>query len=72
MAKKVVSVINAFALFIAAGLWFYASLLPVPDDLDAFIGALQHISSINAWAAGAAGIAAVGTAILLILDRGGR
>jgi hypothetical protein len=35
----------------AAGLWLWSSLIKVPDNIDTFIGALQRIGRVNAWAA---------------------
>jgi hypothetical protein len=51
-----VGVISSLA---AAVLWFYASYVEVPDNIDTFIGELQRISRWNARAAVAAGIAAL-------------
>jgi hypothetical protein len=45
--------------FAAAFLWWYASVLEVPDNIDTFIEALQEISRWNSRAAIASGIAAV-------------
>lgn len=44
---------------VAAFLWFYASLIETPDNIDMFVSALQRISFWNACAAFASGIAAV-------------
>ena len=48
----------AFAIA-AAGCWLYASLIPVPDNLDTIVAELQRISRWNAYAAGSAGLGAV-------------
>lgn len=44
---------------LAAGLWLWASLLDVPDNLDTIVGELQRMGRINAGAAGAAVVAAL-------------
>jgi hypothetical protein len=56
--------IAVLASVLAAGLWFWASMLEVPDNIDTFIAALQRIGHINAWAAFAAGIAATCAAFI--------
>ena len=59
MENKVVSGTGALASLFAAGFWLWASLVPVPDNLDTFIGALQHIAQLNAYGAGSAVVAAL-------------
>jgi hypothetical protein len=54
-----VAVVGAAASLIAAALWFYASWLEVPDNIDTFIGELKRISRWNSYAAMAACVAAV-------------
>jgi uncharacterized membrane protein len=54
----IVKIIGVSASLFAAGLWFYASILAVPDNIDTFIGELQRISRWNSYAAMAAGVAA--------------
>ena len=56
------TVIKGFAVLAAiaaAGCWLYASLIPVPDNIDTFIAELQRISRWNAYAAGTAAIGAM-------------
>jgi hypothetical protein len=58
--------LGAVAAIAAAGLWFWASLIEVPDNQDAFIKQLQRISRLNAFAAAAAGVAAICAALALL------
>ena len=62
--NKVVAGVGAVAGFLAAVLWLWASLVPVPDNMDTFIGALQWSSRLNASGAGAQAVAAVCAAFL--------
>jgi hypothetical protein len=55
--------VGVMAAALAAFFWFWAPVIEVPDNIDAFIAALQHISRVNAWGATAAGVAAVCAAI---------
>lgn len=54
-----VSGIGAIAGAFAAYFWLRASLVEVPDNLDTFIGELQHASRLNAYGAGAAVVASL-------------
>lgn len=56
---KYVAAVGALASLAAGGLWLWASLLPVPDNLDTFIAKLQLISRANAFAAACATVAAL-------------
>jgi hypothetical protein len=56
---KWIAAVGALASIGAAGFWLRASLLPVPDNMDTFIAALQRISRINAIAATCAALASV-------------
>jgi hypothetical protein len=47
----------------AAALWWYASTLEVPDNIDTFIRELQRISKWNSYAAIATGVAALCVAL---------
>jgi len=49
--KTTVDGIGAVAALAAGGLWFWASWIKVPDNIDTVIAALQRIGRINAWAA---------------------
>ena len=64
MENKVVSGTGALASLFSAGFWLWASVVPVPDNLDTFIDALQHIAQLNAFAAGSAVVAALCATIL--------
>jgi hypothetical protein len=57
-ADYIVGIMGGLSSFAAAGLWLYASILKVPDNIDTFIGELQRISRWNAYAAMAACTAA--------------
>jgi hypothetical protein len=56
---SLVNVVGAIAALIAAGLWLYASLITVPDNIDTIMDELRRISRWNAYAAGAAAVAAL-------------
>jgi hypothetical protein len=56
---KWVAGLGAATSIAAAFFWFWASVIPVPDNLDTFIGVLRRISRINAFAAGCAAMAAL-------------
>jgi hypothetical protein len=47
-ADKWVSAIGVLSSIGAAGFWLWASLIPVPDNQDTFIAALQLVSGIKA------------------------
>jgi hypothetical protein len=51
IGDKWVAAAGATSAIGAAGFWLWASLIPVPDNQDTFIEALQWISRINAIAA---------------------
>lgn len=55
--------VGVVATALAAIFWFWASVIEVPDNIDTFIAALQHVSRVNALGATAAGVAAVCAAI---------
>ncbi len=50
---------GALAGIIAAGCWWYAAWLPVPENQDTFIAALQLISRWNSYGASASAVAAL-------------
>ena len=54
-----VGALGVLTTLAAGALWLWVSLIPVPDNLDTFIGDLQHISQINAYGAGFACAAAI-------------
>ena len=55
----IVGVIGVLTAFAAGAFWLWASLIPVPDNLDTFISDIQRISQINAYGAGCACVAAI-------------
>jgi hypothetical protein len=67
---KIVAAVGVSAGIAAAILWFYASILPVPDNLDTFIAALQRISRVNAYAATASGVTALCVAYTFVRSFG--
>ena len=54
----IVGTVGSIAAILAAGFWFWASLVRFPDDIDNIIGALRRASRLNSFAAMAASIAA--------------
>jgi hypothetical protein len=65
-AEKWVTGLGALCSMGAAGFWLWASLLPVPNNQDTFIEALQFISRINAIAAICASGAAICAAYIFL------
>jgi hypothetical protein len=55
----IVGVVGFSSSLAAAFLWLYASVQEVPDNIDRFIGELNRISRLNAYAAVAAAVAAL-------------
>ena len=62
--NTIVAGVGVVASVLAAGLWLWASLVPVPDNIDTFIDALQRASRLNAYGAAAAAVAALCAAFL--------
>lgn len=60
---RLIPIVGAIASLVSAGLWLWASLIPVPDNIDTFIAELRRISEVNACAAMAAAIAALCAAL---------
>jgi hypothetical protein len=56
---KMIAVVGIAASLLAAGLWLWASLITVPDNIDTIVAELQRIGRINAGAAFAAVVAAL-------------
>jgi hypothetical protein len=56
---NIVCAIGLIASALAAVLWFRASLVEVPNNVNAIAGELQRIGRLNAWGAFAASVAAV-------------
>jgi hypothetical protein len=57
--KAALNWIGAVAALISAVLWFYSAMIEVPDNIDAVVGALQHIAASNGFAAMAAFVSAL-------------
>ena len=57
--QNVLTGISLVAAAVAAVLWFWASAIRIPDNIDKFIAALKFASRLNAAGAFAAGIASV-------------
>ena len=55
----IVGMLGVLALIATAGLWLYASLIPVPDNIDTIVGELQRVSRWNSYGAWAAVVAAL-------------
>jgi hypothetical protein len=55
----IVGLLGVMTTLAAGAFWLWVSLIPVPDNLDTFIGDLQRISQINAYGAGCACVAAL-------------
>ena len=64
--NAVVAGVGAVAGILAAALWLWASLVPVPDNIDTFISALQRASRLNAYGAAAAAVAALCATFLFV------
>jgi hypothetical protein len=58
-ADKLVAGMGAVSSIGAAGFWLWASLMPIPDNQDTFIAALQRASGLNAIAAACAAAASI-------------
>ncbi len=65
----VVTGVGAVSAAVAAGLWFWASIVNVPDNIDTFIEALQKIGRLNAYGAGAACVASICGLILFLFSQ---
>ena len=56
---KLIAVVGIAASLLVAGLWLWASLIAVPDNIDTIVAELQRVGRISAGAAGAAMVAAM-------------
>jgi hypothetical protein len=65
-AEKWAAGLGAVSSLGAAGFWLRASLIPVPDNQDTFIAALQRASRVNAIAAAFAAAASMCAAYAFI------
>ncbi|GMV63985.1 MAG: hypothetical protein AMXMBFR74_31520 [Parvibaculum sp.] len=59
MIEQVITALGVLFSLLAAGFWFCASVLDVPDNIDTFIDALRKISRMNAFGALSAALAAL-------------
>ena len=59
LVRLVINLIGAVSALVAAGLWFRATTVSMPDRLDAIAVELQRVGRWNAWAAGANCISAL-------------
>ncbi len=55
----IVGTVGSIAAILAAGFWWWASRVHVPDNIDNFISELQWVSRLNSHGAMAASVAAV-------------
>ena len=51
LVRLVINLIGAVSALVAAGLWFRATTVSMPDRLDAIAVELQRVGRWNAWAA---------------------
>ncbi len=54
-----IGTLGVLAAIAAAGLWLYASLITVPDNIDTIVDELQRIGRWNAYGAWAAVVGAL-------------
>lgn len=66
--REIANAMGVDAVGVAAGLWLWASMIAVPDNIDTIVSELQRIGRLNASAAGAACIAAVCGVILFAIQ----
>ena len=64
--KTSISGLGALTGVVASACWFYAAWLPVPENQDTFIAALQLISRWNSYGAGASAVAALCVAAMFV------
>jgi hypothetical protein len=67
--RQIVTGVIAVASLFAAIFWFWSAQIEIPDNADNFIEALREASRFSAYAASSAAVAALGTIVLLWLDR---
>ncbi len=54
-----IGTLGVLAAIAAGGLWLYASLITVPDNIDTIVGEMQRIGRWNAYGAWAAVVGAL-------------
>ena len=64
--RLIINPIGAVSALVAAGLWFRATTVSMPDRLDAIAVELQRVGRWNAWAAGATCISALASLHFLL------
>ncbi len=70
MSQSTLAIVGGVGLAasaLAVALWFWASLLKVPNNQDRFIDVLPKIGCLNAYAAFAASVAAACVAIVWLV-----
>ncbi|MGA8690813.1 MAG: hypothetical protein WB662_13150 [Methyloceanibacter sp.] len=70
MSQSTLAIVGGVGLAasaLAVALWFWASLLKVPNNQDRFIDVLPKIGRLNAYAAFAASVAAACVAIVWLV-----
>jgi hypothetical protein len=70
MSQSTLAIVGGVGLVasaLAVALWFWASLLKVPNNQDRFIDVLPKIGRLNAYAAFAASVAAACVAIVWLV-----
>ena len=67
LVHLVINLIGAVSALVAAGLWFRATTVSMPDRLDAIAVELQRVGRWNAWTAGATCISALAQCLHFLL-----
>jgi len=67
LVRLVINLIGAVSALVAAGLWFRATTVSMPDRLDAIAVELQRVGRWNAWAAGATCISVLAQCLHFLL-----
>ena len=67
LVRLIINLIGAVSALVAAGLWFRATAVSMPDRLDAIAVELQRVGRWNAWAAGATRISALSQCLHFLL-----
>ena len=67
LVRLIINLIGAVSALVAAGLWFRATTVSMPDRLDAIAVELQRVGPWNAWAAGATWISALAQCLHFLL-----
>mgnify|MGYP001238584308 CR=1 FL=1 len=67
--RQIATGVIAVASLLAAIFWFWSAQIEIPNNVDTFIEALRKASRLSGYAAASAGVAALGSLVLLWLDR---